>query len=66
MRPIPGRGDCLEAVEGDGILVGLGAGFGRSRVKEGSMSLSMEIGYAMERRRARDVKAASNSFSRQP
>lgn len=68
MRPIPGRGDCLEAVEGDGIFVGLGAEFGRSRVKEGSISvsLSMEIGYAMERRWARDVEAASNSFSRQP
>jgi hypothetical protein len=38
MRPIPGRGDCLEAVE-EGILVELEAEVGMSRVKEGSMSL---------------------------
>jgi hypothetical protein len=39
MRPIPGRGDCLEVVEEDGILAELEAEFGMSRVKEGSISL---------------------------
>jgi hypothetical protein len=70
MRPIPGRGDCLEAIGGDGggILVELGAEFGKSRVKDGSMSMSvlLGIGYSIERRCARDVEATNNLVSHQP
>lgn len=40
MRPIPGRGDFLEAVEEDGVLVDLEADVGTSRVREGSISYS--------------------------